>query len=44
VWAAVPTESWEAVARDVDERCADLHDEQGWFIDYWRLRFVARAA
>lgn len=43
VWAAVPEAQRAQVAADVDARCADLRDADGWFIDYRRLRFVARA-
>lgn len=43
VWDAVPESQREMVAERVDEACGDLRDSKGWFIDYWRLRFVARA-
>lgn len=43
VWEALPQGVHKDVAREVDARCDELRDEQGWFIDYWRLRFVARA-
>lgn len=44
VWSGVPAQLHESVASEVDERCAELRTAQGWSIDYWRLRFVARAA
>ena len=43
VWAAVPPLEHELLAAAVDERCAELHDEAGWWIDYRRLRFCCHA-
>jgi len=43
VWASVPVERHAQLERTVDEACTDLRGEDGWSIDYWRLRFVATA-
>ena len=43
VWDAVPSDLYESVGAEVDRLCAQLQGPDGWFIDYWRLRFVARA-
>ena len=43
VWAAVPPLEHERLAAAVDERCSELHDEHGWWIDYCRLRFCCHA-
>ncbi len=45
VWAAVPPDRCEELAERVDRICTpSLHDAEGWFIDYHRLRFVCHAA
>ncbi len=43
VWAAVPSPEHARLAAAVDERCAELHDDLGWWIDYRRLRFCCHA-
>jgi SAM-dependent methyltransferase len=44
VWDAVPGQARGFVASEIDRRCEELRTADGWTIDYWRLRFVARAA
>lgn len=44
VWAQVPSGLHGDFGRLIDAGCVDLHDDDGWFIDYRRLRFVAVAA
>lgn len=44
VWEAIPAGGQAEVAARVDELCEELRTAEGWAIDYWRLRFVARAA
>jgi trans-aconitate methyltransferase len=43
VWARVPSALHAEFAQRIDAGCADLHDADGWLIDYHRLRFVAVA-
>jgi trans-aconitate methyltransferase len=43
VWDAVPEDQRAKVAASVDAGCDALRTDDGWSIDYWRLRFVARA-
>lgn len=43
VWAAVPVGDRPRLAATVDANCEALHDEQGWWIDYHRLRFCCHA-
>lgn len=44
VWAEVPAEQHSELARAVDDACAGLRSDDGWTIDYWRLRWVCHAA
>ncbi len=44
VWSQVPAPLHGELARGIDARCAALRRAEGWFIDYWRLRFEAWAA
>ena len=44
VWSQVPVPRHGELARGINDRCEALRREEGWFIDYWRLRFVARVA
>lgn len=44
VWEAIAPAQHAEVAREVDRLCAALETDEGWLIDYRRLRFVARAA
>jgi trans-aconitate methyltransferase len=43
VWAAVPVAVQTGLAARVDALCGSLRGEGGWFVDYHRVRFVARA-
>ena len=43
VWEAVPADVVADLAARVNALCGSLRGEDGWFIDYHRLRFVARA-
>lgn len=43
VWEAVEPAQHARFGSLIDEHCRALRDDRGWFIDYHRLRFVARA-
>jgi trans-aconitate methyltransferase len=43
VWRAIPEQRHAELARLIDADCAPLYDEGAWYVDYWRLRFVAGA-
>jgi trans-aconitate methyltransferase len=44
VWAEVPPRDVDELASRIDSACKDrLQDDDGWFIDYHRLRFVCHA-
>jgi len=44
VWEAVPTDQHAELAERIDAACSSLQGDGGWFIDYWRLRWVCNAA